>query len=243
VIAIFAALVLATATPSATLVQEGRQLYQVHCIFCHGADLRGTTNGPTLQGVGAAAVDFMLTTGRMPLEVPGVEPLPAPPQFTPHEIDALVAYVVANGAASGPPIPVVHTSAALETRGRVIFEDNCQPCHGALGTGAIAGFGWLAPNLHQDSPVQIGEAVRIGPGIMPKFGPHDISPHDLDALVSYVLTFRHPENPGGFSMESAGPVGEGLLAWIFGVGSACIVMVYVGETLRTRRHPPRDEPL
>lgn len=219
----------------------GATLYAVHCSSCHGTDLKGTPNGQSLQHVGAAAVDFMLRTGRMPLEVPDTEPLPAPPQLTSGQIDAITVYALAHGAQGGPPIPSVHSSDAL-ARGRVLFDGNCEACHGALGTGAVAGYGWLAPPLYDDNPTQIAEAVRFGPGIMPHFDSRLISDNDLDALVAYVGTFRHPPDIGGYSVEASGPVGEGLLAWIIGVGSGAIVMVLVGETLRTKSYPPRDEP-
>ena len=236
------ALLAVLAAAATSLVQSGALIYAIHCAFCHGADLNGTSDGPTLRGVGAAAVDFMLRTGRMPLEVPDTQPYSAPPQLTPQQIAALTEYVVAHGASTGPPIPEVHPSAAFVERGRMLFDDNCEACHGALGTGAIAGFGWLAPNMHADGPQEIADAVRFGPGVMPQYGPNLIDENDLNALVSYVLSFRNPQNAGGFSLESAGPVGEGLFAWIFGVGSCSIVMVLVGETLRTKQHPPRDEP-
>lgn len=227
-IALLAAALMAAAT------SIGGVLYAVHCSSCHGADLRGTTNGPILQRVGAAAVDFMLRTGRMPLEVPDTEPQSSPPQLTPQQIDAIVAYTVAHGAGSGPAIPTVAPSNAV-ARGRVLFDDNCQACHGALGTGATTGYGWIAPALQNVGATQIAEAVRFGPGIMPHFDARLISGPDLDALVAYVQTFRHPPDIGGYSVESAGPVGEGLLAWIIGVGGAAIVMVLVGETLRSSK--------
>ena len=216
------------------VLAAGALLYAVHCGSCHGADLRGTANGPSLQHVGAAAVDFMLRTGRMPLEVPDTEPQSAPPQLTPQQIDAIVAYTVANGAGSGPAIPTVTHSDALE-RGRVLFDNNCQACHGALGTGATTGYGWIAPPLSDATPTEIAEAVRFGPGIMPHFDARLIPADDLDALVAYVMTLRHPPDFGGYSVESAGPVGEGLLAWIIGVGGGVIVMALVGETLRDKR--------
>lgn len=224
--AFIAAVLLASAT------SMGGILYAAHCSSCHAANLRGTANGPSLQHAGAAAVDFMLRTGRMPLEVPNTEALPAPPQLTPAQINAVVAYTLAHGAASGPPIPAIQSSTDL-ARGRVLFDDNCQACHGALGTGATTGYGWIAPALHDDTATQIAEAVRFGPGIMPHFDARLISDADLNALVAYVVTLRRPPDVGGYSVESSGPVGEGLLAWIIGIGAAAIVMVLVGETLRT----------
>ena len=227
-IAFLAAVLMAAATSA------GAVLYTVHCSSCHGVDLRGTSNGPSLQHAGAAAVDFMLRTGRMPLEVPDTQPQSAPPQLTPQQIEAVVAYTVANGAGSGPPIPTVAPSHALE-RGRLIFDNNCQACHGALGTGATTGYGWIAPPLHDATPTEVAEAVRFGPGIMPHFDARLISDNDLNALVAYVMTLRHPPDVGGYSVESTGPVGEGLLAWIIGVGGAAIVMALVGESVRGKR--------
>jgi len=231
VIALLVAAALVAAPPAARNV--GGDLYAVHCISCHGAKLQGTVQGPPLIGAGAAALDFQLATGRMPLEVPGTEAMRGPPAFSRAQIDAIVAYVVTHGG-NGPPIPAVHPNADL-TRGRVIFEENCQACHGATGTGAVAGFGWLAPSVLQGTPLQAAEAVRIGPGIMPKFDERLIPQRDLDALVAYVETLRSPDDRGGYSLASAGPVGEGLVAWIVGLGVMIVVMLAVGETLtRTR---------
>ncbi|HTJ25252.1 MAG TPA: c-type cytochrome [Candidatus Limnocylindria bacterium] len=217
--------------PPTQRVAVGAELYAEHCISCHGANLIGTPSGPPLIRVGAANVDFQLATGRMPLEVPGTEPMRGPPSFSRDQIDAIVAYVTTHGGAGGPPTPTVQPSRDL-TRGRVVWEDNCQQCHGATGYGAVTGFGWIAPPITPATPQQIAEAVRVGPGIMPKFNEHALPQRDLDALVAYADTFRRPDDSGGYSMVSAGPVGEGLVGWLVGVGGAVIVMLLVGETLK-----------
>jgi ubiquinol-cytochrome c reductase cytochrome c subunit len=218
--------------PNANRVKLGGELYAVHCVSCHGAQLQGSPNGPPLIGAGAANVDFQLSTGRMPLEVPDTEPMRGPPSFPREQIDAIIAYVEAHGG-RGQPIPTVNHSDDL-TRGRVLYDQNCQQCHGATGYGAVTGFGWIAPPITPATPVQVAEAVRVGPGIMPHFGEHLIPQRDLDALVSYIDSFHHPKDPGGFSMISAGPVGEGLVGWIVGLGGAVILMLLVGETLKSR---------
>jgi len=223
--------VAAPAPPRSDRVKVGGDLYAVHCIHCHGDKLQGTPYGPGLSASGAADLDFQLSTGRMPLEVPATEPMRGPPSFPRAQIDAIVAYVVSHGG-NGPDIPSVHASADL-TRGRKIFEENCQACHGATGTGAVAGFGWLAPAVLQSTPLQTAEAVRAGPGIMPKFDAHQIPQADLDALVAYVDTLHRPDDRGGYSLASAGPVGEGLIAWLIGLGCTVLVMFAVGETLKT----------
>ncbi|MEO6511495.1 MAG: cytochrome c, partial [Nocardioides sp.] len=55
------------------LVAQGRDLFIVGCSTCHGMNGEGVNSsrdgkiiGPTLIGVGAAAVDFQVGTGRMP---------------------------------------------------------------------------------------------------------------------------------------------------------------------------------
>ena len=221
------------ASPAPAMLRRGGELYSLHCLNCHGTALQGTVQGPPLVRAGAAAVDFQLSTGRMPVDVPGTEPMRGPPSFPRAEINALIAYVATHAA--GPTIPAVHESHDL-TRGRKLFEANCQACHGAIGTGAVAGFGWLAPSVLQSTPLQTAEAVRTGPGIMPKFGEHVMPQADLDALVAYTDTLHRPDDRGGYSLASAGPVGEGLMAWIVGLGFTIIVMLAVGETLAKK--PP-----
>jgi ubiquinol-cytochrome c reductase cytochrome c subunit len=223
--------VAAPAPARADMAKAGGDLYTVHCLSCHGDKLQGTPQGPPLTDAGAASVDFQLATGRMPLEVPGTEPMRGPPSFPRDQIDALVAYVVSHGG-TGRGIPVVHASRGNLTRGRVVFEENCEACHGATGTGAVAGFGWLAPALLQSTPLQTAEAVRTGPGIMPKFDEHAIPPPDLDALAAYVDALHHPDDRGGYSLASAGPVGEGLVSWVVGLGLTVLLMFAVGETLK-----------
>lgn len=238
-----AGLLLATVlqAPTKQLVDHGRSIYEVHCSTCHGADLGGSENGPPLRGVGAAAVDFMLRTGRMPAEAPGVEQLSAPHLLTKDEIDAIVAFTVANGAGNEPPVPTVHLNDHVAS-GRKIFDSECEPCHGAAAEGAIIGFGWIAPPLYPADPVTVAEAVRYGPGEMPHYNEHQISDGQLNDLVSYVMTLKRPADIGGYALAHEGPSGEGWIAWFFGLGSTCIVMVLVGQTLRSRQQPNRDEP-
>ncbi len=73
-VVVLAALVLAgwTARPRVSLsVSTGgvdaRLVYLRDCAGCHGADAKGTSKAPTLEGWGRAGVDYALTTGRMPL--------------------------------------------------------------------------------------------------------------------------------------------------------------------------------
>ena len=73
--------------PSRALTDEarvGQELYQANCSTCHGLDGLGTENGPSLAEVGPASVDFMLSTGRMPLANPADQPRRGEPKFSPE---------------------------------------------------------------------------------------------------------------------------------------------------------------
>lgn len=206
---------------SPTNIERGRELYLTGCAGCHGADARGTSQGPTLWGVGAAAADFMLSTGRMPLSDPSVQAIRKPPAYSPDEIAALVAYVGSLG--NGPPIPNVDLGRADLANGGVLYRLNCAPCHAATGNGGALSYGRNAPNLDQATSVQIAEAMRVGPGQMPVFGPDTLTDRQVDDIVAYVRDLRDPSDPGGYSAGHAGPIPEGLIALLVGVGGLLLV--------------------
>ena len=175
-------------------VERGRELFLTSCSGCHGAEGGGTGDGPSLIGVGAAAADFQLSTGRMPLTDPSAQAVRKPPAFSPDEIDALVAYVASLG--DGPPIPDVDPAAGDLAEGGTLFRLNCAACHSATGTGGALSYGDDAPKLWSATPLQIAEAIRTGPGQMPVFGPDTFTDHqvELDRPVR-ALPVR-PRRPG-----------------------------------------------
>jgi quinol---cytochrome-c reductase cytochrome c subunit len=232
VLAAVAQAFLAPASRASRLVQqeqfvEGQALYQQSCASCHGADLSGTDNGPPLAGAGAAAVDFYLSTGRMPLANPKMQPTRHRPAFTPDQIRALVAYVTSVGG-EGIPIPAVDPSAGSLPLGQQVYEANCGACHGAAATGDSIGGGQIAPALDQATALQIAEAVRIGPGAMPKFGETTIDQEDLDAVARYLLELREMGNPGGLGLTRTGPVAEGFVGVVVGLGLLLLVIRLAG---------------
>lgn len=215
------------------LVQStnGKALYDIHCASCHGADLNGTNDAPALRGVGAASVDFYLSTGRMPAAI-GTQQAPPglQPSFPRAQIDAITAYITSQ-APGGPPIPKLQTVVDVQ-RGRDLYEANCQACHGVYGQGAIVGFGWYAPATWAATPLQIAEAVRSGPGMMPVFDSSEISDRDLGALVNYVDSLRTVTfDPGGWEIGRIGPVAEGFVAWILGLGSIVAFIRFIGGSI------------
>ncbi|HXY93263.1 MAG TPA: c-type cytochrome [Acidimicrobiia bacterium] len=201
--------------PSAEQVERGRQLYLTSCSSCHGAEGEGTSIAPSLIGVGAAAADFQLTTGRMPLTDPNAQAVRKPPAFDRNQIDDIVAYVASLG--SGPPIPEVNPDAGSLSEGANLFLNNCAACHSAAGVGGALSYGNDAPDLHHATAEQIAEAIRTGPGQMPVFGPDTFSDHQVNSIVRYVRYLREPDDPGGFSLGRIGPITEGMVALLIGI--------------------------
>lgn len=211
----------AAAQPDGVL--RGKTLYVESCASCHGAGGEGTGNGPALTESGAAAVDFYLRTGRMPLASSNDQAVRKDPAFSEDEIAEIVAYVARLG--SGPEIPAVYPEAAPLELGALLYVGNCAPCHGAGGNGGAAGRGAIAPGLHRATPVEIAEALVIGPGEMPRFG---FSQGERDAVVAYVDHLDDAGDPGGADIGGIGPVPEGFVAWGVGMLSLLVVSLLIG---------------
>lgn len=217
----------ATSSAQTDLETQGRALYEANCSTCHGLDATGTMNGPSLAQAGPASVDFMLRTGRMPLANPDDQPNRGEPKFSPSEIDALIAYlsVLVPG---GEPIPTVDPSRGDLARGSEVFLNDCAGCHGAGASGDSIGGGQIAPSIYPADATEIGEAVRTGPGVMPRFGPETIDQHDLDSLAAYMLWLRDNGDEGGLQLGRVGAVAEGLVAVVIGLGLLILVLRLTG---------------
>jgi ubiquinol-cytochrome c reductase cytochrome c subunit len=201
----------------------GQMLYENACITCHGIDGTGTELGPTLEGVGTASVDFYLSTGRMPLANPGDQAERRPPVYDAEEIAALVAYLEPV-VAGGPEIPDVDIAGADLQRGAQIFLNNCAACHGAGASGDSIGGGQIAPSLTEPTGLQIVEAIRIGPGLMPRWSERQMEPADADAVAAYLVWLRDNADEGGLPLGRVGAVAEGLIAMVVGVGLILLVI-------------------
>lgn len=207
------------AEASADQVNEGHQLFLTNCATCHGTGALGTTKGPNLAGVGAASVDFQMSTGRMPMAGPGVQAPRNAVTFTPEKIAAISAYVAS--LAPGPAIPDdKYTQATGDAgRGGEVFRTNCSMCHNSAFAGGALTRGKYAPSLsHGDVGRIIYEAMLTGPQSMPVFNDTNLSPQAKADVITYLMTMRDEGNPGGMALGSLGPVPEGLVAWIFGLG-------------------------
>jgi ubiquinol-cytochrome c reductase cytochrome c subunit len=201
----------------------GQRLFENGCITCHGVDGIGTELGPSLEGVGTASVDFFLSSGRMPLAKPGDQPIRQPPAYTDEEIAAFVAYLrpIVDG---GPEIPAVETAGADLSRGSQLFLNSCAACHGAGAGGASIGGGQIAPSLVEPTAQQIVEAIRIGPGLMPRWNERTIDAADAEAVAAYLVWLRDNADEGGIQLGRVGAVAEGLIAVVVGLGLILLVI-------------------
>jgi quinol---cytochrome-c reductase cytochrome c subunit len=195
---------------------EGAALYLQSCAACHGPGGVGSAEAPPLTGVGAASADFMLRTGRMPLAAPDAPLIAKDPAFDDGQIRALVDYVASLG--NGPAIPDVQVTGADPAKGRDLFITSCAACHGPGAGGDSVGGGFVAPPLLGQAPVIVGEAIRTGPGAMPVFGPGQISDAELDDVAAYLVYLHDDAAPGGATLGGSGPVVEGYVAWLVGMG-------------------------
>ncbi|MGW1002764.1 cytochrome bc1 complex diheme cytochrome c subunit [Streptomyces sp. NPDC002520] len=212
-------------------IKEGKKLYEVGCASCHGTGGQGSSDGPSLVGVGAAAVDFQVSTGRMPASTSQMAQLPRKkPVYTQDQIDQLAAYVASLGA--GPSVPTSEQygpGGADIGKGGELFRSNCAQCHNFTGKGGALTKGKYAPNLDGVSPKHIYEAMQTGPQNMPSFSDTTLSEKNKKDIIAYLdaVNGSKTENPGGLDLGGIGPVSEGLFAWIFGLGALVAVAVWV----------------
>jgi ubiquinol-cytochrome c reductase cytochrome c subunit len=214
-----------SATPSPR--KDIEALYLEDCGICHGSDGRGTPQGPTLVGVGAASVDFQVSTGRMPLPSPDAEPRRRPPKYSRARIRDLVAYVQSITGDRGPAIPAVDSEAGNVARGGELFREQCAACHAWSGEGGAL-IDREAPATQPATATQVAEAVRTGPGNMPRFGIAAIAGDELDSLVAYTLYLDKPRDRGGEPLWHIGPLAEGAAAAVLGLGALFLAVRWIG---------------
>jgi ubiquinol-cytochrome c reductase cytochrome c subunit len=232
------------------LADQGRKLFLVGCSFCHGQNGEGISTqdgnqlGPSLVGVGAAAVDFQVGTGRMPAVQPGAQNPTKPVAYTADEIDALAAYVASLGPGPAVPDPSDYSLAGLSddereqavAKGGQIFLTNCTACHNFAGKGGAMPHGGYAPDLSDTSARHIYEALLTGPGQMDTFSNGNLSPEEKRDVIAYLYSLREQPQYGGFDLGGMGPVSEGLFAWVAGIGSLVGFAIWIAaHTARTSK--------
>ena len=204
--------------------QEGKALYDNTCITCHGRDAQGVDGrGPSLVGVGSAAVDFQVGTGRMPMTRQEAQAEQKPPQFDETQTKQIGQYIQELGG--GPQLPTGPLTSDLQAnpealaRGGELFRINCTSCHGFGGAGGALSSGKYAPSLHDASAGEIYAAMLTGPQNMPVFGDNELSPDEKREVITYVTQqIQQDKDPGGlFNLGRYGPVTEGLAIFVVGI--------------------------
>ncbi|PND59070.1 cytochrome C [Mycobacterium sp. ENV421] len=217
------------------LLRTGKQLFDTSCVTCHGANLQGVEGrGPSLIGVGEAAVYFQVSTGRMPAMRGEAQAPRKDPIFDEAQIDALGAYVQANGG--GPLVPrdangqiADHSLLGNDlARGGDLFRLNCASCHNFTGKGGALSSGKYAPDLEPATPAQIYTAMLTGPQNMPKFGDRQLSPEEKKDIIAYVRMATRAPDPGGYGLGGFGPSSEGMAAWIIGMVAVIAAALWIG---------------
>jgi ubiquinol-cytochrome c reductase cytochrome c subunit len=212
----------------------GAELFAKQCSSCHGLDGLGVEGrGPSLEHEGEAAADFVLRTGRMPLAAPNLQARSGPVRYSEEEIVALVEH--AGSLGDGPAIPDVDTSTADVGNGGRLYRLNCAACHVASGAGAAIGSGVRAPNLIHASPTEVGEAILVGPGVMPVFG--SLTPTEIDDIAAYIEQLLEQDTTAARRFGGAGPAAEGLAAWLIALIPLIAFTRWIGRAKAGRDHP------
>jgi ubiquinol-cytochrome c reductase cytochrome c subunit len=217
-------------TSSAQAIENGKALYITSCSSCHGINGEGSSYGPSLVGTGAAAVDFQVSTGRMPAQQPGAQIQKKAVLYTQTQIDEMAAYVESLGG--GPQIPdssAYQVDDSLVQLGGTLFRTTCSECHNITGQGGALTDGKYAPALTQTNPKAIYEAMLTGPQNMPNFPNTTISPLEKQAIISYIVTMRNEPNYGGAGLGRLGPTAEGLFIWTFGLIALLLIAVWIAS--------------
>ncbi|MEV4948373.1 cytochrome c [Streptomyces sp. NPDC053755] len=217
-------------TAQSLAIEEGKKLYSVGCASCHGTGGQGTSDGPSLVGVGSASVDFQVGTGRMPAQQPGAQVPKKKVIYTQAEIDQLAAYVASLGAGPITPKKSQYSPDGADiARGGDLFRSNCAQCHNFTGEGGALTHGKYAPSLEGVSPKHLFEAMQTGPQNMPSFPDTTMPEKEKRDIIAYVQAVNSDksDSPGGLSLGGLGPVSEGLFGWIFGLGTLIAVAVWV----------------
>lgn len=223
----------APGTDTASQIEAGRNLFIEGCSSCHGIGAQGTNQAPTLIGAGAAAADFQLSTGRMPLAAQGVQAPSRDPQYSDEQIAQISAFI--GSLAPGPAIPSAaeldYEKADLPLGGE-LFRTNCTQCHNFAGAGGALSDGAFAPSIRNATIKEIYEAMLTGPEQMPVFSDRSLTAEDKQAIIKYIKTMDAAPNVGGWALGNIGPVSEGVAAWLIGILGLIVMSIWLGARVR-----------
>jgi ubiquinol-cytochrome c reductase cytochrome c subunit len=214
------------ATPSQADIANGKALFETSCISCHGRNADGVTDhGPSLIGVGSAAVEFQVETGRMPAKGQGAQIERRTPQLTDQEARQIGAYIQSLGG--GPTIPTESLAGGDVAKGGELFRVNCSSCHAFGAGGGALSSGKFAPPLHVATDRQIYAAMLTGPQNMPVFGDNQLSFDEKKDIIAYIKTLQTDADQGGWGMGRVGPVPEGLAIFLIGMVALVFTTLWI----------------
>jgi ubiquinol-cytochrome c reductase cytochrome c subunit len=214
--------------PDQVTVAQGKRLYETACITCHGMYAQGVpSKGPSLIGVGSAAVEFQVGTGRMPLARQEAQAERKTPTFNQDEARQIGQYIQSLGG--GPEIPAGDNLGAGGdiSRGGELFRVNCSSCHSFGGGGGALSSGKYAPSLQPATSRDIYAAMLTGPQNMPVFGDNQLSPQEKRDIISYVQNLQHDPDPGGWGIGRIGPVTEGMAIFLIGMVALVFTTLWI----------------
>ncbi|MEU7801332.1 cytochrome c [Micromonospora arborensis] len=208
---------------------EGKALFDVSCVTCHGRNAQGVEGrGPSLIGVGAASVEFQVSSGRMPLARQEAQAHRKPPVFTDEQTRQLAQYIQELGG--GPVVPGgddLHEDGNVAAGGE-LFRINCSQCHAFGGGGGALSSGKFAPSLHPATDRQIYAAMLSGPQNMPVFGDNQLRPEQKADIIAYIQeTLKHDQDQGGFNLGRYGPSTEGLAIFLIGIVALVFASLWI----------------
>lgn len=202
--------------------KDGKAIYETSCITCHGNNAQGVEGrGPSLIGVGSAAVEFQVGTGRMPMARQEAQAERKPVKFTEEQIRQLGQYIQEIGG--GPELPPGENlgEGGDVARGGELYRLNCSSCHAFSANGGALSSGKFAPNLARPTERQIYAAMLTGPQNMPVFGDNQLTPQEKRDIIAYIRYMTTDPDPGGWGLARYGPVSE--MVVIFLVGMVALV--------------------
>jgi ubiquinol-cytochrome c reductase cytochrome c subunit len=207
---------------------EGKRLFETSCISCHGSNAQGVQDrGPSLIGVGSAAVEFQVNTGRMPLARQEAQSVRRPPQLTPEQARLIGQYIQEIGG--GPEVPPgddLHSDADV-ARGGELFRINCSSCHAFAAGGGALSSGKSAPGMEHSTDRDIYAAMLSGPSNMPVFGDNQLTPEEKRDIIAYVQNMKSDRDPGGWGLGRYGPVPEGLAIFLLGMVAIVLTTLWI----------------
>ncbi len=207
-------------------IRDGRNLYLQGCSTCHGLNNQGGAGGPSLIGVGSAAVVYQVESGRMPLAAAAAQAQRKKVRYTIGQIDQLGAYIQSVGG--GPQIPSGNLTDGDLAMGGELFRTNCSSCHNFAGAGGALTYGKYAPALTPASARVIYGAMLSGPESMPRFSNSQLNLQQKAAIARYAQYVSHAADPGGAGLGHYGPVPEGLVIFLVGIGALVVITLWIG---------------